>query len=157
MPIRRTQTWAYNPTEGWLAQSPLFFIGAGMKRLVFLVVLLSLVLAACSGSGARSDAHTLTVYAAASLTDAFTEMGKSFEASHPGVTIAFNFGGSQNLRTQIQQGAVVDVFASANAKEMDSLVSENLVRAGTPKVFLTNRLTVILPKDNPAGIKSLDD
>ncbi|HSB00580.1 MAG TPA: molybdate ABC transporter substrate-binding protein [Anaerolineales bacterium] len=128
-----------------------------MKRLVFLVVFLSLVLAACGGSNARSEPRTLAVYAAASLTDAFTEMGKAFEAAHPGVTVVFNFGGSQNLRTQIEQGAAVDVFASANAREMDTLVSENLVATGASKVFLTNQLVVILPKDNPAGITSLED
>lgn len=129
----------------------------GMKRLIFLVVLLSLPLAACSGSNARSKPRTLTVYAAASLTDAFTEMGKAFEAAHPGVTVVFNFGGSQNLRTQIEQGAVADVFASANTREVDTLVSEKLVEAGAPKVFLENQLVLILPKNNPAGITSLED
>jgi molybdate transport system substrate-binding protein len=128
-----------------------------MKRLVLLVVLLSLALAACNGSNARSAPRTLTVYAAASLTDAFTEMGTSFEASHPGVTVAFNFGGSQNLRTQIEQGAAADVFASANAKEMDTLVAQKLIAPEAPKIFLTNQLVVILPKDNPAGVTSLED
>ncbi len=128
-----------------------------MKRLVFIVIFLSLILAACSGSNVRSDPRTLTVYAAASLTDAFTEMGKAFEASHPGVKVVFNFGGSQNLRTQIEQGANADVFASANTKEMDALVSEKFVEAAAPKLFLTNRLVVILPKDNPARITSLQD
>jgi molybdate transport system substrate-binding protein len=99
----------------------------------------------------------LTVYAAASLTDAFTEMGKAFEASHSGVRVVFNFGGSQNLRTQIEQGAPADVFASANTKEMDTLVAQNIVAADAPKVFLTNQLVVILPKENPAGIASLED
>ncbi len=127
-----------------------------MKRLIFLVVLLSFVLAAC-GASASSQPRTLTVYAAASLTDAFTEMGKAFEASHPGARVAFNFGGSQNLRTQIEQGATADVFASANTKEMDTLVSEKFVPAGTPKIFLKNQLVVILPKNNPADITSLKD
>jgi molybdate transport system substrate-binding protein len=99
----------------------------------------------------------LTVYAAASLTDAFTEMGKAFEASHPSVTLSFNFGGSQNLRTQIEQGAPADVFASANRKEIDALVTQDLVDAEAAKVFLTNQLVVILPKENPAGIASLED
>ncbi len=128
-----------------------------MKRLIFLVVFLSFVLSACGGSNAPSKPRTLTVYAAASLTDAFTEMGKAFETAHPGVRVAFNFGGSQNLRTQIEQGAAADVFASANTKEMDTLISEKLVLAGTPKIFLKNQLVVILPKNNPAGITSLKD
>ena len=84
-------------------------------------------------------------------------MGKAFETSHPGVTVAFNFGGSQNLRTQIEQGAPVDVFASANAREMDALVAQNMIQSDAPNVFLTNQLVVILPKENPAGIVSLED
>jgi molybdate transport system substrate-binding protein len=99
----------------------------------------------------------LTVYAAASLTDAFTEIGKAFEAEHSDTTVVFNFGGSQNLRTQIEQGAPVNVFASANIKEMDTLVSQNYVMPDAPQIFLKNQLVVILPKDNPAGIASLED
>ena len=97
------------------------------------------------------------MYAAASLTDAFTEIGRAFEAEHSGVRVVFNFGGSQNLRTQIEQGAPADVFASANTKEMDTLVMKKLVDADAPKIFLTNQLVVILPKDNPANIVSLED
>jgi len=128
-----------------------------MKRFISLVVFLSLILSACNLSNAKSGLRTLTVYAAASLTDAFTEIGKAFEASNSGVTVVFNFGGSQNLRTQIEQGAPADVFASATTKEMDTLIAQNMVKAGAPKVFLTNRLVVILPKDNPAGVASLED
>jgi len=128
-----------------------------MKRPIFLLVFLSLVFTACSGSDASSEPRTLTVYAAASLTEAFTELGRAFEAEHSGVILAFNFGGSQNLRTQIEQGAPADVFASANTREMDTLVTQHMVEAGTPKVFLTNQLVVILPKENPAGIASLED
>lgn len=101
--------------------------------------------------------QTLTVYAAASLTDAFTEIGGMFEAEHSGVLVVFNFGGSQNLRTQIEQGAPADVFASANNNEMDVLLMKGLVKAGTQKIFLTNRLVVILPVGNPAGITTLED
>lgn len=114
-----------------------------------------LVLSACTGTSNAS--RTLTVYAAASLTDAFTEIGKSFEAEHPNVTVVFNFGGSQNLRTQIEQGSPADVFASANTKEMDTLVAQNFIGSAAPQSFLTNQLIVILPKDNPAGITSLKD
>jgi molybdate transport system substrate-binding protein len=129
-----------------------------MKRILILVLLLAippLILGACGEIS--STPHTLTVYAAASLTDAFTEIGKAFESEHAGVTVVFNFGGSQNLRTQIEQGAPADVFASANTREMDTLVTENFTSAGVPQIFLTNRLVVILPKDNPAGITSLED
>jgi molybdate transport system substrate-binding protein len=126
-----------------------------MKNFICFVALLAL--AACSGTSADSQPCTLTVYAAASLTDAFTEMGEAFEASHPGVTVAFSFGGSQNLRTQIEQGAPADVFAPANTKEMDALVAGDFVDTDTPMVFLTNQLVVILPQANPAGIASLED
>lgn len=127
-----------------------------MKRLISLAVFLSSILVACDSLGV-SEPRTLTVFAAASLTEAFTETGKRFEAEHTGVTIVFNFGGSQNLRTQIEQGAPADLFASANTQEMDTLVAQNLVEGNAPRIFLTNQLVVILPKDNPAGITSLQD
>jgi molybdate transport system substrate-binding protein len=126
-----------------------------MKRLIFIVVFLAVALSACTR--ANSQPRQLTVYAAASLTDAFTELGKAFEASHPNVRIKFNFGGSQNLRTQIEQGAPADIFASANTKEMDTLVTGKFVNADAPTVFLTNQLVVVLPKNNPAGIQNLQD
>ena len=128
-----------------------------MRRLRCSVVFLSLILVACNGSNADSEPRTLTVYAAASLTDAFTEIGRSYETLHPGTKVVFNFGGSQNLRTQIEQGAPVDVFASANTKEMDTLVAQNMIEEGAAKIFLTNQLVLVLPKDNPAGIASLED
>jgi molybdate transport system substrate-binding protein len=125
---------------------------------ILTLIIFALLLSACGKtSNVSSDPRTLTVYAAASLTEAFTEIGKEFEASNPGARVVFNFGGSQNLRTQIEQGAIADVFASANTKEMDTLVSQNLIEGGAPKVFLTNQLVVILPKDNPAGVASLEE
>ena len=127
-----------------------------MKQFIFLAVTLAGVLGACS-TRVNSEPRTLTVYAAASLTEAFTEIGKAFEAAQPDVRVAFNFGGSQNLRTQIEQGAPADVFASANAREMEALVTGNFVEASAPIVFLSNQLVVILPKENPAGITSLED
>jgi molybdate transport system substrate-binding protein len=139
------------------ARKVISLLSSKMVKHTLLAVFLALMLGACGGSPSHPEARTLTVYAAASLTDVFTEMDTAFEDSHPGVTLAFNFGGSQNLRTQIEQGAPADVFASANAKEMEALVALNLVAAGTPRVFLTNQLVVILPKNNPAGIAALED
>ena len=127
-----------------------------MKIFSFFLVL-SLMLASCGVTNSGPAPRALTVYAAASLTEAFTEIGDDFESSHPDVTVVFNFGGSQNLRTQIEQGAPVDVFASANTREMEALVSQDLVGRGAMKVFLTNRLVVILPRENQAGIFSLED
>jgi molybdate transport system substrate-binding protein len=101
--------------------------------------------------------HTLTVFAAASLTGAFTEIGADFEASQPGVTVTFNFAGSGALRTQLEQGAVADVFASANATEMNTLITDKLVAADFSQLFATNNLLVILPAGNPASIQTLPD
>jgi molybdate transport system substrate-binding protein len=106
---------------------------------------------------ATPEARTLTVFAAASLTDAFTEIGKNFEAANPSVTATFNFAGSQALRTQIEEGAPVDVFASASGKEMDALLTGKFIAEGMPRIFLTNKLVVILPPDNPAGLEKLED
>lgn len=103
------------------------------------------------------EQQILNVFAAASLADAFGEIGKDFEAANPGVAVVFNFAGSQALRTQIQEGAPADVFASANRTEMDALVTDGIVAQEAPQVFLTNRLVVILPGNNPAGLKTLED
>jgi molybdate transport system substrate-binding protein len=101
--------------------------------------------------------RTLTVFAAASLTDAFTEIGHNFETAHHGIRVAFNFAGSQTLSTQLTQGASADIFASANHSEMDKVVAANLVQKDAPKDFLTNQLIVILPVKNPANVQTLQD
>lgn len=103
------------------------------------------------------EPRTLTVFAAASLKDAFTEISRNFEAAHPGVTVTLNFAGSQTLRTQLEEGASADVFASANHTEMDNAVKAGLVQDGAAQDFLTNKLLVILPANNPAGLASLQD
>jgi molybdate transport system substrate-binding protein len=107
-------------------------------------------------SGIEGGRTAVTVYAAASLTGAFGDIGKAFQAANPGTQVVFNFAGSQELRTAIEQGAHADVFASADAANMDKLVSLGLVR-GPAHVFVTNRLVVIVPRDNLAGIKDLHD
>ncbi len=104
-----------------------------------------------------ASAKNLTVLAAASLTESFTELGKTFESQNPGVKVAFSFGGSQQLVQQLDQGADADVFASASAKYMDAAVTSKRVNKADAKTFVKNRLVVIFPKDNPAGIKELKD
>ena len=120
--------------------------------------LLAVPLAACSSDddGGGGDDKTITVYAASSLTGAFTELGKQFEEGHPGVKVTFNFAGSSDLVAQIQQGAPADVFASADQANMDKATSDDLVD-GDPEPFATNTLEIAVPPDNPAGVKSLDD
>lgn len=107
-------------------------------------------------SSSGSPSKTLTVYAAASLTSTFTEMGKHFEDDHKGVKVRFSFGGSSDLVAQIQQGAPADVFASADTANMDKLTAEDLVD-GDPVSFATNTLEIAVPRDNPAGVTSLKD
>ena len=104
-----------------------------------------------------AEPKPLTVFAAASLTESFKEIGVQFEKEHPGVKVVFNFGGSNQLRMQLDQGAKADVFASANTKEMDAAVKSGLTAADAPKVFVRNKLAVILPKNNPAKIEKLSD
>ena len=103
----------------------------------------------------RAGGATLTVFAAASLRDVFGELGSTFERAHPGVKAQFNFAGSQELRTQIEQGAAADVFASADTKHMDAARRAGLVDA--PSVFATNVPVIVVPADNPAKVKSLAD
>jgi len=106
---------------------------------------------------ASAPATTLTVFAAASLTGAFGEIGKNFETANPGVKVVFNFAGSQQLAQQLGQGAPADVFASANGKQMDVAIQAGRIVTGTAHAFVRNRLVVIAPKDNPAQIKGLPD
>ena len=125
----------------------------------FLIVF-SLAISACAPAATSipvSEPRTLNVFAAASLTDAFTEIGKNFESANPNVTVTFNFAGSQVLRTQIEEGAPSDVFASANGKEMDTLVTGAHIAESTSQVFLNNKLVVILPAENPAALEKLED
>lgn len=100
---------------------------------------------------------TLVVFTAASLTDAFTEIGQNFSTEHPGVTVTFNFAGSQQLAQQLGQGAPADVFASANNTQMNVAIEVGRIVSGTQRTFVRNRLVVIYPADNPAGITHLQD
>lgn len=152
-----------------------------MKRILNIFLLLALVITGCTTAQAtptpapateeatlapteapatatpEPEARTLTVFAAASLTDAFTEIGENFQAANPGVTVTFNFAGSQALRTQIEEGAPADVFASASGKEMDAAIEGKFIAEDSKQIFLTNKLVVILPADNPAGLEKLED
>ncbi len=121
-------------------------------------LLLLLLLAACSPViNAPGQPRTLTVFAAASLTEAFTELAAQFEAEHPGATVALNFGASNALAEQINQGAPADVFASANAAQMEAAVASDRIDAASTRVFAGNRLVVIFPADNPGGVTAPAD
>jgi molybdate transport system substrate-binding protein len=121
-----------------------------------------LVLAAMAGCGDDAPADggdaggtTLTVFAAASLTGAFEEIGEQFEAAHEGVEVELSFAGSSDLVAQIQQGAPADVFASADEANMEKLTADEL--AADPEPFATNTLQIAVPPGNPAGVGSLQD
>ena len=127
--------------------------------LALLVSSLTLALTSCIQNTVTSaqPSSTVNVFAAASLTEAFEEIGTQFEAGHPGVTVVFNFAGSQQLAQQIKEGAPADVFASANNNQMDVLIDAGSVVRGTQQTFAQNRLVLIYPVDNPAGLKGLKD
>lgn len=98
----------------------------------------------------------LTVFAAASLTEPFSEMGKRLEAIYPGLKIVYNFGGSPTLRMQLEQGARADVFVSADAVQMERATRSSVVQGEAP-IFVKNRLVVIVPRDNPGQVTAFSD
>ncbi|MFV8173451.1 molybdate ABC transporter substrate-binding protein [Mycolicibacterium peregrinum] len=110
--------------------------------------------APASPSGAGSG--SITVFAAASLKSAFTEIGEQFKTDNPGSSVEFSFAGSSDLVTQLTQGADADVFASADTRNMDKAVSADLVEGG-PVNFATNTLTIAVAPGNPKGIKTFAD
>ena len=97
----------------------------------------------------------VTVFAAASLKETFEAIAKNFEAAHPGSHVALQLAGSQELRTQIENGAKADVFASADTRHMSALQDAGLV--GKPTIFARNEPVVITPKANPAGLTRFED
>ncbi len=138
-------------------------------RLLAVVSVPAVVLAACGddddddagstttdapaqGSAVEGD---ITVFAAASLTDAFTELGTTFESENPDASVEFNFAASSALREQIMAGAPADVFASANTSNMDQVVDGGA--ASDPQNFVTNLLEIAVPAGNEAKVSGLDD
>ena len=127
-----------------------------MKPVVALILAGGLLLGAC-GTGGTNGARTstLTVLGAASLTESFQRIGRAFSDHHPDVTIRFSFGPSDGLAQQIEQGAPADVFASASESWMDRVARDPGISGRAD--FARNRLTVVVPAANPAGISSLAD
>ncbi|MBB1160084.1 molybdate ABC transporter substrate-binding protein [Amycolatopsis dendrobii] len=143
-----------------------------MKKLALVgAAALALFASACSsgdqpssnpGAGSASApapggaSGTLTVFAAASLTESFNALGKQFEAAHPGVKVTFDYEGSSSLVQKLDNGAKADVFASADQKNMDKAVQDGVID-GQPTVFATNKLAIAVAKGNPKGIKTFAD
>src|SRR5262249_37319661 len=113
--------------------------------------LLALTLLATS-----AGADTVTVFAAASLTEAFRTIGKDFQAAHPGMQVEFNFASSSTLARQIGEGARADVFASADEENTKKVVDAGDA-AGAPQPFARNRLAIVVPKGNPKHVTGLAD
>ncbi|WP_394325959.1 molybdate ABC transporter substrate-binding protein [Methanosarcina horonobensis] len=141
--------------------------------MVVLLVLLGVFLTiGCTDNGSEATNETGTptaetqvseqeseimVSAAASLTEAFTDMESQFETENPNIDVNFNFGSSGNLRTQIEGGAPVDVFASADQKNMDTLAGKELIDNSTRKDFARNSLVLIVPASSTLNITGIED
>src|SRR2546423_8552172 len=130
-------------------------------RLAVALVVLAAIGNACGvalpgGTSPSRPSTTITVFAASSLTAAYTAIGSDFQESHPGVVVTFSFGGSSTLVAQIQQGATGDVFAAADQPNMQKLVGAGLT-ADAPRVFARNRLEIVVEAGNPKHIVSLAD
>lgn len=135
-----------------------------MHRRIMLLTLIAVVLTGCGGTTSTPAASssgapvsgTMTVFAAASLTDSFKALGAAFQAAHPGVTVRFNFAGTPTLVTQIEQGAQADVFAAADTTNMDRLRADGYT-SRTPQVFAHNKLEIVVAAGNPKRITGLAD
>ena len=134
-----------------------------MRRFAVIAAgLAAVVVAGCSSSSSStpstsssSSTGTITVFAAASLMETFTKIGKQFEAAHKGDTVKFSFGPSSGLATQITSGAPADVFASASPTTMDTVVKAG--DAANPQTFAKNTMEVAVPPNNPAHVTSVND
>jgi molybdate transport system substrate-binding protein len=131
-------------------------------RTILLAGIAALALAACGSTSSPAASATpdpfsgsITVFAASSLTSAFNTAEKGLELDHPGFKATYSFAGSQNLVTQIINGAPADVIATANTDTMAQLTAKGLV--GTPQKFCQNELEIAVAPGNPLGIKTLAD
>jgi molybdate transport system substrate-binding protein len=117
------------------------------------MLLILLLLTSCQS---EPDEKEIVVFAASSLADSFNELATTFEANHTDTEIVFNFASSSQLAAQILEGAPADVFASANEPQMILVEEAGLVK-GSSHIFAANRLVLITPEDNPAGIQQVSD
>ncbi|WP_348787205.1 molybdate ABC transporter substrate-binding protein [Leifsonia sp. NPDC080035] len=138
---------------------PVSVVAAGAALAAVLLATTGCSAASPSASGSTTTTGatgTITVFAAASLTKTFTELGKDFEEANPGSTVTFSFGGSSDLVSQLSAGAPADVFASADEANMKKAVTAS-VTSGDPVDFATNILAIAVPPGNPAHVTSFAD
>ena len=129
-----------------------------VAQLIAVLLLTVFLVGECRpGNAEQRRAMTLTVFAAASLTDAFSSIEQAYEAQHPDVDVVLNLAGSQHLAQQLRLGAPGDVFASADPVQMDVAVEAGRVAPDAPQPFARNRLVVVTPRGNPAGVERLAD
>lgn len=136
------------------------------KALALLLALVMACSAAACGGEPKDEEVELYVFAAASMTETLEKIKETYEASHEGVTLTFNFDSSGTLKTQIEEGAVCDLFISAGQKQMDQLDINadpevntdglDFVNADSRINLLENKVTLTVPEDNPKGIESFD-
>jgi len=129
-------------------------VGPALLALTTLAALTGCAAATPATASGITKQATVDVYAAASLTDVFTQLGTEFEAGHPGVKVTLTFAGSSELAAQINELAPADVFASANEAQME-VAREHIL--GGPQVFTQNALAIAIANGNPLGIRSLAD
>ncbi|MDT4933366.1 MAG: molybdate transport system substrate-binding protein [Pseudonocardiales bacterium] len=126
-----------------------------MKRVLLGLLAVAVLVAGCSGKSHAARSQSITVYAAASLTEAFTTLAHRFEAAHPGSHVVLNFGASSTLATSIVNGAPADVFASAAPKNMATVVAAGA--AAAPRNFVKNSMEIAAARGNPAHIAAVAD
>jgi molybdate transport system substrate-binding protein len=126
------------------------------RRAVLAVTLATVLVATISGCNSSPVNSGVVVFAAASLTKSFTEIGEQFKNQNPGTSIEFSFAGSADLVTQLTQGATADVFASADTKNMDKAADAGLL-AGDPVGFASNTLVIAVAPDNPKDVAAFAD
>lgn len=127
---------------------------------VLIALILLFVLAACISRaiiGETVNHQEILVFAASSLTDAFTEIVADYEAARPNTRIVLNFASSSQLAAQLRERVGADVYASANNRQMELMIDEGLIASSSVVSFASNRLTVIVPVENSAGIHTLTD
>jgi molybdate transport system substrate-binding protein len=123
----------------------------------FAAAVVALSCGAAPGEHPERPAGSITVFAAASLTDSFKALGDAYQKANAGPTVKFNFAGSPTLVTQIEQGAPADVFASADTANMDKLRTDGFTDGASPSVFAHNKLEIVVAPGNPKHISGLAD
>lgn len=137
----------------WRSRRPCARLSASLRVTTVLVVAGATIVGCAGGEDASVDHTTITVLAAASLTESFTQIASAFEQANPGIEVIVSFGPSSGLVSQVVEGVAADVLATANESTMTAAVDAQVV--GTPSIFATNSPAIAVPATNPAGITDI--